>query len=147
MPKPKEAKTSREITTERIPRGQWRKYISKLVPNMHFPPLDVAVANMLDQLMAEPRHLGGFYALKLTSNGSLYIYPDLKASEPKINLQSPNGSRRSVSPEAAGIVASLFVFSYSTAIPGGDGAADAYHRLRYYAYSHPEAAEIVALID
>ena len=60
-----------------------------------------------------------------------------------------NGYDGEVSADAAGIIATLFTFSYLSFEfdDDDDHIAQAFHRLRDHALDHPEAAEIFSAID
>jgi hypothetical protein len=59
-------------------------------------------------------------------------------------MKSPNGSAASVSPEVAGITATLFALSQ---LAHSAAAAHVYQRLLRYAIRQPEARELRRRID
>lgn len=83
------------------------------------------------------------------SNGGFYMAPDL---DEKLPLSIPgNWFSRHVSPDAAGIIATLFALSQLIAENGhrmeGNRFIDFFHSLREFALSHSERELILAAID
>lgn len=84
-------------------------------------------------------------ALYTLSNGGFYMAPDLK--NPVLLAVDGNGFEGEMSPDAAGIVASLFALCSLAAQTEEDQHIELYHALRAYALEHAEARLILAAID
>jgi hypothetical protein len=131
---------------KRIPRGQWAKHLEAELPGVFL--IDTAVYDSLANLAVDQSQYGNLYELVVLSTGGLYLAPDRKyQKDKKITLRSPNGSERTVSSDAAGIVASLFAFSHLSFGRGGQVAGGAYRKLYAYALNHAEIGDIAALLD
>ena len=90
---------------------------------------------------------GGFWRFYKLDNGGFFMAPD---TEKTFRAEWPeNYSKETISAEAFGLVACLFACSH---LSFGNGeaagkAASNYHRLLEYVYEHPEASQILSLID
>lgn len=92
-----------------------------------------------------PDYLGGSWEFFDLSNGGMYMAPSI---EKMMTLHSPNGFSETVSADAAGITASLYMLSNLAGMDvGNEKIVDLYHSLRSYAAEQPEWAEIANLID
>jgi hypothetical protein len=89
---------------------------------------------------------GGFFDYYDLSNGGCFMA--LSQSEPlKIQVDG-NGYEGTMSPEAAGIVVTLFALNrLSFRFPDLERFAERYYQLRDFASDHPEAGDIFAAID
>lgn len=93
---------------------------------------------------------GGFWNFYRLSNGGFYLAP---TGESLVKLSVwGNGFDGTMSPTAAGIVASLFALGQlANEIDGKGETADEiinhYHLLRAYAGEHPEGGKILGAID
>lgn len=97
----------------------------------------------------DPTYNGGYWEFVDLSNGGFFMYPS--RSEAKIRCSWPdNYSDAEVSPEAAGMVATLFALSHlSFKVSGAtqERICELYEQLREYAYQHPECPAILSLTD
>ena len=72
------------------------------------------------------------------------------AQEDTVTINSTNGFSFEMSPDAAGIVVTLFAMSHASETFQGearDRMVDQYHNLLDYIEFHPEAAKIYGAID
>lgn len=95
---------------------------------------------------AADQYTGGMWDFFETSNGGFFMAPQ---NDVNFMWDNPdNYSHGEVSPEALGIISCLFAFSnMSFKHQDNDSFGNQYHKLREYAYSHPEAAMIFQAID
>lgn len=92
-----------------------------------------------------PDYGGGCWQFFELDGQPLYMAPE-RTGLMRIQWEG-NGYEGEVSPEAAGIIATLFALSHLSMHFGSDHLAEGFHRLRDYVSEHPEAAEIFAAID
>lgn len=130
--------------------------IKTLVPSnerSNFLPKHFGVARMMfveAKIFNQMRDLcdsygGGMWAFYELNNGGCFMAPE---GEGEFHLSNPeNYSDETMSREAAGITACLYVFSQLSFDPRFRALGDKYHQLREFALHHPEAAKIFALID
>nr|WP_278977913.1 antirestriction protein [Providencia alcalifaciens] len=91
-------------------------------------------------------YYGGYWEYCTLSNGGAFIYPDLNQEE--LTLFNPhNGNEAIVSPEAAGIVVCLILYSIWSFQTESEVMCDRFYQLRDYASQHPESTAIFHLID
>lgn len=141
MSKSKMTKSKGRIRAVTVRRGIWRTTPAyrEVCEELRFPPFDILVMNTYDTLVTA----GGatFWQLKSTSNGSFFLFPEIK--EKTVEVLSPNGNRACVSVEASGIVATLFTLKQLS--PRWSAVA-ALLRLVEYAIQQPEFPSIRSLI-
>ena len=85
-----------------------------------------------------------FYALE---NGGFFMCP---RSPERFRVESPNGNNANMSQEAFGIAVCLFAYSnlsFSRDESLFEMVSEAFHSLREYALEHPEAGDILRIID
>src|SRR5690606_10669927 len=102
-----------------------------------------AVFEWMRQLCAA--YNGGYWEYYAVSNGAYFMAPG--RSEPMRLQWAMNWSDETISPMAAGVVATLFGICQILESFPDDGLAERYHLLRDYAYELPECAAIMRLID
>lgn len=94
-------------------------------------------------------YTGGYWEFVELTNGAMFLFP--KMSEEKVRCTwAENYSEEMVSPEAAGITATLMALSYMSFKVQGDDlekVCQVYDGLREFVYEHPEARSIIALTD
>ena len=117
------------------------------LPRLFGPTLmiigEYAVYDVMGKLSTDYR--GGFWMFKEVSNGALYMSPDTTGD---MTVQwDGNGYDGIMSPDAAGLVATLFALSHLSCDYRTDGLADAYCLLADFAASHAEAGAIFGAID
>lgn len=95
--------------------------------------------------LSDGAYRGGFWEFYELSNGGFYMAPVLGA--PIRLMCDGNGFDGELSPEAAGIVATLFGVGRVLAHFEYDPLIEHYHRLRDFAMDHAEAWPILACID
>lgn len=91
-----------------------------------------------------PEYRGGYWHYYEMSNGGFYMAPD--ASAPFAVSVDGNGFRGSLSPDVAGIVASLFGIN-RIANAGCEKCIEHHYLLRDYAASHAAHGDIFRAID
>ncbi len=92
-------------------------------------------------------YTGGYWHFYKLSNGGGYM---ALAQEDTVTINSTNGFSFEMSPDAAGIVVTLFAMSHASETFQGearDRMVDQYHNLLDYIEFHPEAAKIYGAID
>ena len=105
---------------------------------------EVVIFTTMGQFCEE--YYGGYWEYCTLSNGSAFIYPDLNQEE--LTLFNPhNGNEAIVSPEAAGIVVCLILYSIWSFQIESEVICDRFYQLRDYALQHSESAVIFHLID
>ena len=92
-------------------------------------------------------YTGGCWKFHQLSNGGFYMTPD---TDKKFNLVCDayqNG--KSVSAETMGIIACLYAYSHRSFGEGkaAEQCGEMYHKLREYAYNHPDQGIIFKAID
>ncbi|MFL9021129.1 antirestriction protein [Proteus mirabilis] len=105
---------------------------------------EVVIFTTMGQFCEE--YYGGYWEYCTLSNGSAFIYPDLNQEE--LTLFNPhNGNEAIVSPEVAGIVVCLILYSIWSFQTESEVMCDRFYQLRDYALQHSESAVIFHLID
>ncbi|MTC44421.1 antirestriction protein [Providencia sp. wls1922] len=105
---------------------------------------EVVIFTTMGQFCEE--YYGGYWEYCTLSNGSAFIYLDLNQEE--LTLFNPhNGNEAIVSPEAAGIVVCLILYSIWSFQTESEVMCDRFYQLRDYALQHSESAVIFHLID
>lgn len=113
----------------------------------HFGRHMMAVETMVFAYMRElvEVYQGGYWEFYELTNGGFYM-----ASTGNQGLRvsvAGNYFDGDMSPDAAGIVACLFAYSYLANSTGADALVEHFHWLRGYALDHPEASKFMAAID
>lgn len=129
-----------------VPHDKRSGFLSRYLGNAAFIG-EMRLFQFMDRLC--PAYKGAFWEFVELSNGSMFLYP--KMSQEKVDCNWPeNFSSETVTPEAAGITACLFLFSHLSFELKGDALEKVcmlYENLREYMYGHPEARQIIALTD
>lgn len=92
-------------------------------------------------------YTGGYWHFYRLSNGGGYMALKQKDT---VTIDSTNGFSFDMSPDAAGIVASLFAMSHAAELFQGElkeNMAEQYHNLLDYIDFHPESEKIYGAID
>lgn len=100
--------------------------------------------NVLGRL-AGAQYTGGYWNFYRLSNGGFYMAPRADKSFRLTNAD--NHYEGSVTPDAAGIIASLFALNRLCARTQIEEHIELYYHLREYIYQHPERREILKAID
>ncbi len=89
---------------------------------------------------------GGYWHFYILTNGAFFMAPD---SDGKFQVVSENGYECFLSGDALGITACLFAYSHLSFGQGdfAETCARHYHLLREYMMDHPEARDILRVID
>ncbi|MFP1133055.1 antirestriction protein [Asticcacaulis sp. W401b] len=105
---------------------------------------EMAVYSFMEELCRDYR--GGFWDFFEVSNGARFLAP--KRFEPCDVYGWGNGFSGTLTPQAAGIVTTMFALSHLSFSPGAPRElAEGYERLYEYAMEHPEADLIFGAID
>ncbi len=109
--------------------------------------LDSTIFAQLQAMCAA--YSGGYWEMVETGGGAFFMWPRLEAKERggTLLLVSENGCECLVSPEAAGIVASLYAFNKMCWSTRKEQHALLFHNLMDFARVHPEWVQIKALVD
>jgi hypothetical protein len=95
--------------------------------------------------LLSPDYNGGYWEFYALSNGGFYMAPT--HSEPlKIRVEG-NGFQEKVSPDTAGIVATLFGLNTLACQTKNQEVTERYYQLRDFALNHPDRSLILAAID
>lgn len=141
-----ETQESASITATIVPHDRRSGFLSRYLGSGAFVG-EMMLFQIFDRLCAS--YQGGFWEFVELSNGSMFLYPNL--GDVKLDCAWPdNFSSEKVSPEAAGITATLMVLSHLSFRLKGDALEKVcmlYENLREYAYQHPESSSIIALTD
>lgn len=144
IPTPASAKatSSSPIVAKDVPDGQRMTFL----PRRFGSRLVLAAESMLYEWLRRlsPDYTGGIWRFVDLSNGGFYMAP--YGDTPLRVRWDDNGFDGQLSPDAAGIVATLFTLSHLS-FAGHEALADAYQQLLDYAASHPESASIFRAID
>lgn len=97
------------------------------------------------RLLSPHDYRGGSWNFYELDGQPLFLAPD---TDRHFRIESGiTEYRGEVSAEAAGIIATLFTFSYLASMFLSDHLAEGYHRLRDWSDTHAEAAAIFSAID
>ena len=119
------------------------------IPEIFGPLANTWEFGVLNQFAAMvPEYEGGAWGIYRLSNGGIYLAPLMDPNEPIKLVVPTNGFSGFVSPDAAGIIASLFstnrlVWKY----PARKDLRNLFYKLQDFAYQHAEACEIARAID
>jgi len=100
--------------------------------------------NFAKRLSAD--YSGGYWLFYRLSNGGLYAAPDLDAATVAVKW-ADNYFDGAMTPDAFGVVTTLYALSAACCVTPTDTLADRYHALRDYAAEHEEARQIFRAID
>lgn len=137
--------TSAPITARRIPERQRAKYVHKLFGAARFIFLESFVFDTASSLSSA--YSGGFWNFFALSNGGFFMAPNAPA---KFEVAAFNGFEGELSAEAFGIAVTLSALSLLSFNPDekfSELCAKQYYLLRDYMLSHPEAQQILAVLD
>ena len=92
---------------------------------------------------------GGYWEMAETSNGAFFMWPRVDGDkvDGKLDLTACNGNAKRVSPEAAGITATLYGLNRMCWSTGKASHAALYEALRDFAREHEEWPAICSLTD
>lgn len=144
IPTPTSAKAARSspIVAKDVSDGKRLDFLPRRFGSRHVLQAESMLYDWMRQL--SPDYTGGFWRFVDLSNGGFYLAPD--RNTPMRVRWKDNGFDGSLSPDAAGIVATLFTLSHLS-FAGHDEMPDAYQLLLDYAANHPENASIFRAID
>ena len=89
-------------------------------------------------------YTGGYWNFYEISSGGFYMAP---VQEGDLPISCENGFEDTLTPDAAGIVATLYALCQLANESENDNIIDMYHRLHEYSDSHPEGGKIYQAID
>nr|WP_280971440.1 antirestriction protein [Cupriavidus gilardii]WDE72679.1 hypothetical protein [Cupriavidus gilardii] len=140
---PESHMTGCQITKMLVADDQRMAFLPRHVGMIGLLVVENAVYSQLRQLTAD--YGGGFWDYYDLSNGGFFMAP---SGGDSMRLSNPmNYSDETMSAEAAGIVACMYVFGNLSFDPRFRRLADKYHLLREFSLEHAEAAKIFSLID
>ncbi|WP_313806620.1 antirestriction protein [Sphingobium sp.] len=128
-----------------VPDERRINFIPTLFGRRHFFRGEMLLYTFMQSL--SPDYSGGYWQFFEVGHQPLYLAPN---GRDRFQIRcGSNGYDGEVSADAAGIIATLFTFSYLSFEfdDDDDHIAEAFHRLRDHALDHPEAAEIFSAID
>jgi hypothetical protein len=132
------------ITATIVPQDQRPGFLGRYLGGAAFIG-EMMLFQFMDRLC--PSYKGGMWEFIELSNGAMFP----KMSQEKVDCAWPdNFSEAKVTPQAAGIVVTLFTLSHLSFRLKGDALEKVcalYENLREYMYGHPEARSIIALTD
>ena len=137
------------IVATRVPEHRRMKFLPKYLGSnlLDMSHRESSLYTLMAQLSSD--YTGGMWHFYELSNGAFYMAPDY--SQPMQMDVQGNGFSGRMSPDAAGIVATLFALSAfamrTIDTPEGDRFADHYHGLRDFVLAHPERGLILNAID
>ena len=136
--------TPAPIAARRIPDRQRAKYAGKL-----FGPRFIYVESFVFDTASSlsTAYDGGHWTFYALSNGGFYFSPDSPALFP---VSAFNGYEGVLSRDAFGIACCMSAYSLLSFNPDkqlSKNSADQFHRLREFLMSHPEAQQILAVLD
>ncbi|AEC18775.1 hypothetical protein PT7_0235 [Pusillimonas sp. T7-7] len=130
------------ITAARVCEAQRLNFLPTMF-GKHFIRGEALVYHWLGQLCSQ--YSGGYWHFYTLSNGSFYLAPDLDHSLPIVGPD--NWFDSEVSPDAAGVIATLFALCSLANETCDDAIIERYHSLRDYISFHPEGSLIYGAID
>lgn len=119
----------------------WQTYFGTV---KGFATFEVVIFTIMGQLCDE--YTGGYWEYCTLPNGGAFIYPDLDY-EKLVLFNMHNGNEAELSPEAAGIVVCLMLYSQWSFRTESEVLVERFYQLRDYAIQHPESSAIFLLID
>lgn len=131
-----------------VPENERMSIASKYV-GVH-PWLMLLDATIFAQLQSMcPAYSGGYWEIVETGNEAYFMWPRMESKRRGglLELSSENGATCLVTPEAAGLVASLFAFNKMCWSTQRDNHVALFQNLMDFARTHPEWVRIQALID
>lgn len=143
-PTPASAKAARSspIVAKDVPDGKRQDFLPWRFGSRHALRAESMLYDWMQQL--SPDYIGAIWRFVNLSNGGFYLAP--YGDTPMQVRWEDNGFDGKLSPNAAGIVATLLTLSHLS-FAGHEELADAYQLLLDYAASHPENASIFRAID
>ena len=97
------------------------------------------------RLINRIQYNGAYWHFYELSNNGFYMAPDL--DEDLTLFIESNGYEGEVSPDAAGIIATLYALNHLCHTTRSEKLIDAYYLLRDYVGQHAEASKIYSAID
>lgn len=147
-----------------IPHGYWQGQLQEVPP----APIVAMIHDHLSSMAVDICQYQNIFEMVLLSNGGYYFAPDRRYNVNKIGLATPNHRTRSLSPDAAGMAATLHTISslWSTGSAASEAlyhfcqvilnpcssdkqktVACSYQRLFGYAVNHRESVSVFALLE
>lgn len=136
--------TTSTITNTIVPESERLAFVDRLFGIQYVTKLEPTVFSMAERIA--PDYFGGYWSFHELGTGGFYLAPRL---DTEFSISCENGYEGTLSPDALGIVASLYAYSYLSFDDGpfAQVCADQFHLLREYAAEHPEASAIYRAID
>jgi len=137
--------TNTKITCQRIAEDQRISHTAELF-GVRFPLLVEPSIYRITETIAKA-YDGGYWEFYTLSNGGFYMAP---ATDKQFQVSCQNGFENTLSANALGITACLYVYShlsFSNQEAFAQTCAQQYHWLREYMLRHKEANTILGAID
>ncbi|WP_436882695.1 antirestriction protein [Enterobacter asburiae] len=134
------------ITASRVPdelrAGFWSRHIGTA-------PQWYALEHHIQDTMTRmsPGYRPGYWHYRILSNGGIFILPDAAEDTQWPVCNTLFGRDARLSSPAAGMTVSLMTYALQAYQTGSDVLIGHYHRLRAFIVQHPEAQDILSLID
>lgn len=126
-----------------VPEERRMTFLPKLFSERWLLRGENAVYDFMTQLSSD--YGGGLWAFVERDGQPLYMAPD---TDKRFRVSWwGNGYEGEVSADAAGIIACLFALSHLSMRHGSEHLAEAFERLRDFAFEHAESSAILAAID
>jgi hypothetical protein len=135
---------TKSIINTVVPESERLAFVDKLFGISYVIKLEPTVFTMAERIA--PEYSGAYWTFHTLGNGGFYMAP---RSDTEFAICCENGYEGKLSPDALGITACLYAFSY---LSFGDDrlaqtCAEQYHLLRAYLFEHPEAKAILRATD
>jgi hypothetical protein len=127
-----------------VPEARRMDFLPLLFGRQHVLVAEMTIYHLMERL-SPLDYCGGLWDFYERDGRPLYLAPTLKHRFQIVC--NTNGYEGEVSADAAGIIATLFAFSYLSFKYPVDAMSEGYGRLYDYAADHPESAEIFQAID
>lgn len=131
------------IISTLVPENRRMKFFEKFVGVRDALLVEYSIFDTMSHIC--PDYDGGYWEFYSLNNGGYYTAPRMK-DKVQITIDS-NGYYGQLTPDAAGIVATLFVLNTFANKMRGEQYIELFYALRYYALQHAEADQILSAID
>lgn len=131
------------VSATRVPEDERMQFLPRIFGE-HLLAGESLVYDWMQTLA--PDYHGGFWLFYALSNGGFYMAPELDCETIRICCAG-NFYEGRMSPDAAGIVATLHALNDLAWITRQARMIDRFHHLRHYAGDHAEGPAIFAAID
>jgi hypothetical protein len=135
---------NQSITNTTVSESERSAFVDRLFGISYATKLEPTVFTIAERIA--PEYSGGYWAFHELGNGGFYFAPSIGTP---FDVICENGFEGKLSPDALGITACLYAYSY---LSFGDGrfahtCAEHYHLLREFMFEHAEARAILQATD